>query len=98
MNDKITIEIEGKDYVIVNPESNFDVYSQALSKSLFDRVSAGQIIFDSCFTGGAEELIKIQSNVKLYSNICLYCATIVDIMEGEVKKNLPDTKVEPQNK
>ncbi|HIL03410.1 MAG TPA: hypothetical protein EYG05_02940 [Candidatus Thioglobus autotrophicus] len=98
MSDKITIVIEGKNYELANPENNFEVYSQALSKSLFDRITAGKIIFDSCYLGGAEGLVEIQNNVKLYSNICLYCASIVDFMEGEVKKNLTDTKVEAQKK
>lgn len=98
MSEKITIVIEGKDYVIANPENNFEVYSQALSKSLFNRISAGQIIFDACYLGGAEELVKIQNDVKLYSNICLYCASVVDFMEGEVKKNSQDTSQETQKK
>ena len=92
MKDTIKVEIEGKDYELSNPENNFDVYSQALSKFIFDRVAAGKIIFDSCYLGGAESLVEIQNNVKLYSNICLYCASIVELMEGEIKKNLPDTE------
>lgn len=92
IKNKIEVIIEGTTYELVNPETNFEIYSQALSKSLFDRVSAGKIIFDGCYLGGAGNLVEIQSNVKLYSNLCLYCASIVDFMEGEVKKNLTDTK------
>lgn len=96
--DKITVEIEGNGYEISNPENNFEVYSQALSKVLYDRIGAGKLIFDSCYLGGAEELVKIQNNVKLYSNICLWCASIVEIMEGEIKKNLPSTEQKQEKK
>lgn len=94
MDKTVKIVIEGSEYEISNPELNFEVYSKALSKSIFDRAEAGMLIFDSCYLGGAEELVKIQSNVKLYSNICLWCASILEIMEGEIKKNLPDIKAE----
>ena len=52
-----------------------------------DHVGGGSIIFDSCYTGSAEDLIKIKMDSDLYISICFRCAEFIVIYEGEIKKN-----------
>jgi len=77
-------------YKLIEP--TFEVKSLAISKLLkgsgdMDLIGSGQIIFDACYSEGAEELAKIKQDVDLYISICLSCANIVNIYEGDVKKN-----------
>ena len=73
-------------------EPNEHVYFKALGKMMgtdMDIVGAGRIVFDSCYhpQDGQPELKDIKLNPALYSSICLQAATLVQIYEGEVKKN-----------
>ena len=73
-------------------EPTFDVKALAFQAYMngqkgLDHVGGGSIIFDSCFTGSAEELIKIKMDSDLYMSICFRCAEFIVIYEGEIKKN-----------
>ena len=84
-----SIKIEGKEYKICEP--NFDVlalaFTQLISKGQADIIKAGQVIFDACYLGNPEELVEIQKNTKLYLSICLQAGSLIEVFDGEIKKN-----------
>ena len=70
-------------------EPTFSVMSLALQKLMkstgeVNLVDAGQIIFDACYKGDLE---KVKDNVTLYISLCLKSAELVEVFEGELKKN-----------
>lgn len=84
----ITIEGFG-DYHIAEP--TFEVYAVAVRKMIGkgepDLVSAGKVVFDSCYLNNNGALVDIQKNRTLYSSICFHTASAVEVLDGELKKN-----------
>lgn len=79
---------EGKEYKLCEP--TFDIYALAMSKYItgsgeLNLVGAGQVVFDGCYIGN--DLEDIKTDVKLYANLCLQAASIVEFLEAEIKKN-----------
>lgn len=82
-----TVVVKGNEYPLCEP--TFDIQAKALTKYMFgdgiDPVASGKIIFDGCYLG--KDLEEIQKDNALYANICLQAAKVVEIYEGELKKN-----------
>ncbi len=83
------IIVEDKEYSLCEP--TFDVMALAFTKLVgsgqADIIKAGQVIFDSCFIGAPEELIEIQNNTKMYLSVCLQAGSLIEVFEGDIKKN-----------
>lgn len=84
---KITIIVEGVEYSLCEPD--FDVMALAFTKLVgsgnADIIKAGQIIFDACYTG--VDLPEIMKNTKLYLSICLQAGSLIEVFDGDIKKN-----------
>jgi hypothetical protein len=86
----MNITINKISYELIEP--TFSVMSLALQKMLkstgeVNLIDAGKIIFDGCYKGNSGKLEEIQKDVKLYISLCLKCAELVEVYEGELKKN-----------
>lgn len=86
----MNITIKEVSYELTEP--TFSVMSLALQKLMnqtgeINLVGAGKIIFDGCYKGNSGKLDEIQKDVKLYISLCLKCAELVEVYEGELKKN-----------
>jgi len=89
---EIIIKKEGKELSFKLIEPTFEVKALAISKMMrgsgdVDLIGSGGILFDACYSEGVEKLLKIKQDIDLYISICLSCANMINIYEGELKKN-----------
>lgn len=82
------IIIEKKSYKLVPERLTLEVMAKAMSKCFKeepDLVMAGSIVFDACYDG--KDIVDIKVDTVLYASICIQAAQLIEVKEGELKKN-----------